>query len=400
MTIGAINARFYLNYGSFKLEADLSLPGSGISVLFGDSGSGKTSLLRCMAGLERPQHGFFSINGNIWQDSVKNFFLPTHQRSLGYVFQEANLFPHLSVRGNLQFGFKRIVNQFNPKQGLTKLAPFIHSRSQMVRQTNHERTQNTLRPELVEGRTQDLFKPVIALLGISHLLDRMPDRLSGGERQRVAIARALVLNPAILLMDEPLASLDSKRKQEVMPYLLKLQQEFNIPIVYVTHSRQEVMQLADYLVVLENGAVQASGSLPYMLTRLDLPLAQDKEAASVWQGKLTGYDKEFQLANVEFNGVSLSLPNIDATDGTQLRVQIHARDVSLTLVAPSQTSILNVLPATITGLADDHSGHTIVRLACGQETLLAHITRKSSQLLGLQQGKSVFAQIKGTSLLH
>ncbi|ESS73010.1 molybdenum import ATP-binding protein ModC [Methyloglobulus morosus KoM1] len=361
MTAGAINARFQLDYGSFKLEADLSLPGSGISVLFGDSGSGKTSLLRCMAGLERPQRGFFGINGNVWQDSDKNLFVPTHRRSLGYVFQDANLFPHLNVSENLQFGLKRLAKQ------------------------------------LGNGA---ILHPVIDLLGIAHLLERMPDRLSGGERQRVAIARALVLNPAILLMDEPLASLDLKRKQEVLPFLLKLQQEFNIPIVYVTHSRQEVMQLADFLVVLENGAVQASGSLPDMLTRLDLPLAQDKEAASVWQGKVTGYDNEFQLSNVEFNGVSLSLPNIEAAMDTRVRVQIHARDVSLTLEEPNQTSILNVLPAMITGLADDHSGHTFVRLACGQETLLAHITRKSAQLLGLHKGKPVFAQIKGTSLLH
>ncbi len=361
MKTGAIIARFQLDYGSFKLDADLSLPGSGISVLFGDSGSGKTTLLRCMAGLERPQHGFFGINGKIWQDSDKNLFVPAHQRCLGYVFQEANLFPHLSVNGNLQFGLKRIATQ----------------------QSN-----GTILNEVVE------------LLGIGNLLDRKPDRLSGGERQRVAIARALVLNPAILLMDEPLASLDLKRKQEVLPYLLKLQQEFAIPIVYVTHSRQEVMQLADYLVILENGHVQADGVLTDMLGRLDLPLAQDKDAASVWQGTISGHDNEFQLSNVEFNGVSLSLPNIDAGYGTRLRVQIHARDVSLSLEAPSQTSILNVLPATITGLADDQSGHTIVRLTCGQETLLAHITRKSSQLLGLRADLPVFAQIKGTSLLH
>lgn len=361
MTIGTINALIQLEYGSFRLETDLSLPGSGISVLFGESGSGKTSLLRCMAGLERSQHGIISINGHFWQDSEKNLFIPPHQRNLGYVFQEANLFPHLSVRDNLQFGLKRIVT----KQ--------------------------------INGT---ILNAVVELLGINHLLDRMPDRLSGGERQRVAIARALVLNPDILLMDEPLASLDLKRKQEAMPYLLKLQQEFNLPIVYVTHSRQEVMQLADYLVILENGRVQAAGRLSVILTRLDLPLTQDKEAASVWQGKVTGYDKEFQLANVEFNGVSLSLPNINHANGTQLRVQILARDVSLTLAAPSQTSILNVLPATITGLANDNSGHTIVRLRCGQETLLAHITRKSSHLLSLQEGKSVYAQIKGTSLLH
>ena len=361
MTNGAIDARFQLDYGSFQLDAELSLPSFGVSVLFGESGSGKTSLLRCMAGLERSAHGFFAINGHVWQDSSLNLFLPTHRRSLGYVFQEANLFPHLTVAENLRFGVKR----------------------------------------LATGRRNDAkLNSVIELLGITHLLDRMPDRLSGGERQRIAIARALVLNPAILLMDEPLASLDLRRKQEIVPYLLKLQQEFAIPIVYVTHSRREVMQLADYLVVLDKGRVQASGTLLDMLTRLDLPLAQDNDAASVLLGTITGHDHEYQLANVEFNGISLSLPNVDATEGTRLRVQIRARDVSLTLIAPSQTSVLNVLPATITCLADDQSGHTFVRLACGQETLLAHITRKSSQLLGLREGMTVFAQIKGTSIFY
>lgn len=360
MTAKAINACFQVNYGSFQLDADLALPGTGITALYGPSGSGKTTLLRCMAGLQKPRQGFFSINGNVWQDSEKNLFLPTYQRSLGYVFQEANLFPHLSVADNLQFGLKRTARQ--------------------------------------QGNGVNL-NAVIELFGIGQLLDRMPERLSGGERQRVAIARALVLNPAILLMDEPLASLDLKRKQEVMPFLLKLQQEFDIPIVYVTHSRQEVMQLADTLVMLDQGRVQAIGALSDMLSRLDLPLAQEKNAACVWRGTITGHDAEFQLSSVQFAGVTLSLPHIDSPAQNKLRVQIQARDVSITLQEPRLTSILNVLPATITGLADDQSGHTTVKLQCGQETLIAHITRKSSQILELRAGMPVFAQIKGTSLL-
>jgi molybdate transport system ATP-binding protein len=197
-----------------------------------------------------------------------------------------------------------------------------------------------------------------------------------------------------------LASLDSKRKQEVMPYLLKLQQEFNLPIVYVTHSHEEALQLADTLVLLENGRVQAAGKVNETLGRIDLPLAKEKEAAVVWRVVVTSHEPEFRLTHVDFNGGSLNLPMIDAQPGTRLRVQVHARDVSITLQAPNQTSILNVLPATITGMADEQDGQTVVQLQVGQQTLLSHITRKSAQLLGLQTGLPVFAQIKGTSLLH
>jgi molybdate transport system ATP-binding protein len=361
MTTGQISAFFQLNYGDFQFAVDLVLPSSGVTVLLGPSGCGKTTLLRCMAGLEQSLNGYFAINGTVWQDSEKNLFLPTYERSLGYVFQEANLFPHLTVANNLQFGLKRLAIQHNSNAHLNA---------------------------------------AIELLGISHLLDRMPERLSGGEKQRVAIARALVLNPTILLMDEPLASLDSKRKQEVMPYLIKLQQEFNIPIVYVTHSQQEAAQLADYLVLLENGRVQAAGNVNETLGRINLPLAKDKQAAVVWQVVVASHEPEFRLTHVDFNGGSLSLPMIAAPAGTKLRVQIHARDVSITLQASSQTSILNVLPATITGMTDDLDGQTVVQLQVGQQTLLSHVTRKSAQLLALKIGIPVFAQIKGTSILH
>jgi molybdate transport system ATP-binding protein len=361
MNTSIITACFQLNFGDFQFDVDLCLPGSGVTVLLGPSGCGKTTLLRCIAGLERSPNGYFAINGTVWQNSDNNLFVPTHQRSLGYVFQEANLFPHLSVNGNLQFGLKRIATQQNDN--------------------NH-------------------LNSVIELLGISYLLDRMPERLSGGEKQRVAIARALVLNPDILLLDEPLASLDEKRKQEVMPFLLKLHQKLKIPVIYVTHSQQEAAQLADTLVLLDNGRVQAAGSVSETLSRIDLPLAQDKQAAVVWQVVITRHEPEFRLTHVDFNGGSLSLPAIDLPLGSNIRVQIHARDVSLTLQAPRLTSILNVLPAIISGIADDYDGQTVVQLQVGGETLLSHITRKSAQHLALQVALPVFAQIKGTSLLH
>ncbi|MEI6708902.1 MAG: molybdenum ABC transporter ATP-binding protein [Methylococcales bacterium] len=355
-----IIAQFKLNYGTFSLDVDLRLPSSGITVLFGHSGSGKTTLLRCIAGLQHAPQGFLSINGSIWQDSDHKLFLPTHKRSLGYVFQEANLFAHLTVLDNLAFGLKRIMQKPNTEK----------------------------------------FKQIIELLGIEHLMERMPERLSGGERQRVAIARALVLNPEVLLMDEPLASLDSKRKQEIMPFLTRLHNELNIPVLYVTHSQQEVAQLADYLVVLENGNVQAAGLLSDTFSRVDLPLAQDKQASSVWQVKIIEHETAYHLTRVAFAGGELSLPAINAALGTALRIQIYARDVSITLEVSKVTSILNVLPATITDIVDDEDGQSVVRLQVGSQPLLAHITRKSAQLLALQTGMMVYVQIKGTSILN
>jgi len=355
-----IKASFKLNYGDFKLDVNLKLPSTGVSVLFGDSGSGKTTLLRCIAGLEQAPQGYLEINGAIWQDSEHNIFLPTYKRPLGYVFQDANLFSHLTVLGNLHYGLKRVRNNL----GLIKL------------------------------------NQTIALLGISHLLERMPNNLSGGERQRVAIARALALNPEILLMDEPLASLDVKRKQEILPYLSRLHQQLDIPVVYVTHSQQEVAQLADTLVILEDGHILASGPLSETQSRLDLPLAQDRVATTVWQVTIAEHESDYHLTRVAFDGGSLSLPAVDGNIGTALRVQIYARDVSITLAEPNATSILNVLPAVISQLIEGRDSQAVVQLQVGKQLLLAHITRKSLLLLGLQIGMPVFVQIKGTSILN
>jgi molybdate transport system ATP-binding protein len=359
MTTSTIAARFRIAYSAFLLDVDLRLSTCGVTVLFGESGSGKTTLLRCIAGLERAPRGFLAVGGDIWQDSERSIFLATHRRPLGYVFQEANLFPHLSVLGNLQYGLKRV--------------------PQDMRTISLEHT--------------------IELLDIGHLLERMPTRLSGGERQRVAIARALAAAPRLLLMDEPLAALDDKRKREILPFLTRLHRELQIPVLYVTHSRQEVAQLADYLVVLAEGKEVVSGPLSETLTRLDAPPALDKQAASVWQVRISSHEPEYHLTHVEFAGGTLSLPYCNAPPGTLLRVQIYASDVSIALQAPSASSILNILPARITGIADDRCGQTVVRLDAGGEPLLAHITHKSARLLGLETGMAVYAQIKGTSIL-
>lgn len=360
MTATAIGACFRLDYGAFCLDVDLRLPAAGVTVLFGESGSGKTTLLRCIAGLERAPEGILSVAGDVWQDSERGIFLPTHRRPLAYVFQEANLFPHLSVLDNLQYGLKRVAKDM---------------------------------------RSIDL-QHIIELLDIGPLLARMPSRLSGGERQRVAIARALAAAPRLLLMDEPLASLDDKRKQEILPFLTRLHRELQIPVLYVTHSRQEVAQLADHLVLLAEGKEVVSGPLAETLTRLDAPPALDKQAASVWQVRVAGHEPDYHLTRVEFDGGALSLPYLDAPPGTPLRVQIYAGDVSIALRESSGSSILNILPARIAGIADGQDGQTVLRLNVGNEALLAHITRKSAMLLGLETGMQVYAQIKGTSILH
>lgn len=356
--MNAITAQFKLDYGAFILDVDLRLPSSGVTVFFGHSGSGKTTLLRCIAGLQKAPNGFLDINGTVWQDSSKKFFLPTYQRSLGYVFQEANLFAHLTVFDNLCYGLKRLKQSPNTPQ----------------------------------------FQQIIELLGIAHLMQRLPERLSGGERQRVAIARALVLNPDLLLMDEPLAALDNKRKQEIMPFLTRLHNELKIPVFYVTHAQQEVAQLADYLVLLDNGKVQAAGLLSETLSRIDL--TEDYEASSVWQVTIIEQDTDYHLTRVAFVGGELLLPNIAEAINTTLRLQIYARDVSITLEANLASSILNVLPAIITEIVHGEKGQSMVQLTVGNQLLLARITQKSVHSLQLQTGMNVYVQIKSTSLLN
>ena len=355
-----IEARFQLDYGSsFQLDVDLKLPNSGVSVLFGESGSGKTSVLRCIAGLQKPASSRLEINDRVWQDSSQNLFLPAYQRPVGYVFQQANLFPHLTVSENINFGVKRLGRSHQPA-ALTDL---------------------------------------IELLGISQLLKRYPVKLSGGEQQRVAIARALALNPEILLLDEPLAALDLKRKQEVLPYLQRLQQSLQIPMIYITHSLTEMAQLADHLVLLANGRVLAAGDLSSTLTQIDLPWAQQRDASVVWPVTLVEHDHHEQLSKVSFAGGELYLPLINAALGKLLRLQIFARDVSITLHYPAASSILNIISATITEIKQLEPGQVLLKLKVGESILLAHITAKSSRLLNLLVGGQVYVQIKGSSVV-
>ncbi|MGQ9427590.1 molybdenum ABC transporter ATP-binding protein [Gilvimarinus sp. F26214L] len=363
-----IELRFLLNYAGantpgFTLDVDLTIPGQGITALFGPSGSGKTTLLRCIAGLERAQQGRLIVNGQTWQDGSN--FLPTHKRPLGYVFQEASLFPHLSAMGNLQYAIKRSGNnRFGNK-----------------------------------NESADRLEHTTALLGISHLLDRRPHQLSGGERQRVAIARALLIDPKLLLMDEPLAALDLARKQEILPYLEALHRELTIPILYVSHSPDEVARLADHLVAMDHGKVLASGPLSETLARIDFPIPLGADTGVVWEATVKDIDPHWHLARATFQGGELWLRDSNLQVNQHLRLRILANDVSLALQHHADSSILNVLPATVTQIADGDDGATLVRLDVQGSPLLARVTRKSVEHLGLEIGKGVWAQVKSVALV-
>jgi len=354
-----ISARFRVDRGNFNLDVDLNLPGRGITALFGHSGSGKTTCLRAMAGLERAPEAYFAVGDEVWQDEARRHFVPPHQRAIGVVFQEASLFPHLSVLGNMEFGQKR--------------ASAVKARFAV--------------PEIAR------------LLGIEHLLERSPKQLSGGERQRVAIARALLAEPRILLMDEPLAALDLKRKLEILPYLERLHSELAIPIIYVSHAPDEVARLADHLVLLDDGRVVASGPLNSVLSRIDLPATFADDAGVVIEAAVAEHEAD-ELTRLEFPGGKIYVSRRHEPVGTPLRCRIHARDVSLALIPQAQTSILNCVSAVVVDLAPtDTPGHVLVKLEVTGEPLLARITKRSAENLGIRPGLTLSAQIKAVALL-
>jgi molybdate transport system ATP-binding protein len=357
-----IQMRLKLGYPGFALDVDLQLPGRGVTALYGHSGSGKTTCLRCIAGLERADQGFIQVNDEVWQDSDNRIFVAPHKRALGYVFQEASLFPHLSVLANLEFGLKRI--------------PKPQRRVDMAHATE--------------------------LLGISHLLDRHPQHLSGGERQRVGMARALLTSPKLLLMDEPLAALDAQRKSEILPYLQRLHDELDIPVLYVSHSQDEVARLADHIVLLSNGKALASGPIGQTLARLDLPLAMGDDAGVVIEGRVSAYDADYQLLSLQLPNTSLDIrvPHTPMDVGQALRCKVQARDVSLSLDNTGHCSILNRLPATVVSeMNADNAAHVLIRLDAAGTPLLARITRYSRDQLNVHPGQPLWAQIKAVAVL-
>jgi molybdate transport system ATP-binding protein len=360
-TMPPLELRVRLPRAHFALKVDITLPARGITVLLGASGSGKTSLLRSVAGLEQAAHARICIAGKVWQDSAQGVNLPTWQRPLGYVFQEASLFDHLDVLGNLRFAQKRAGHRV---------------RSDLL---------------ALDG--------VIDLLGLAPLLARRTQDLSGGERQRVAIARALATQPELLLLDEPLASLDPARRQDILPWLERLRDELQVPMLYVTHSVDEASRLADTLVVLANGQVTVVGPTADVLAQVETPLSLGDEACALLRVHVAELDARWHLARLDFAGGSLWLPSTGMALGAGLRLRVLARDVSLTTQEPTHTSIQNVLPCTVQAVVDDvQPAQALVQLACGDALLLARITRRSVHALGLRAGLPVWAQIKAMAL--
>jgi molybdate transport system ATP-binding protein len=357
-----IEARLALPRRGFTLDVALALPERGVTALFGPSGCGKTTVLRALAGLERAA-GRVALGTEVWQDDAAGRFVPTHQRAIGYVIQEAALFPHLDVQRNLAYGQKRIGTA-------ARRIP---------------------------------LDQVIELLGIAHLLARRPATLSGGERQRVAIARALATSPRLLLMDEPLAALDPKRKAEVLPYLDRLHEELGIPVVYVSHSIDEVARLADHLVLMDAGRVLADGPLPDMLARLDLPVAFGDDAGVVLDAVVGERDAQWQLARLDVDGQACRLWSRDAglPVGRRVRLRVLARDVSLTRTPQTGTSIGNQLRGTVEAIADDdHPALALVRVRVGSAPVVARLTRRSAHALELAVGMPVWAQVKTVALME
>jgi len=355
-----IQARLAIAYPGFRLEVDLDVPGRGVTALFGPSGSGKSTCLRAIAGLERAHGGYVSVNDEVWQDDAEGLFVPTHQRALGYVFQESSLLSHLNVEANLEYAFRR---------------------------AGHP-------PGSAE------FQRIVELLGIGSLLKRDCERLSGGERQRVAIARALLTRPRLLLLDEPLASLDLQRKSEILPYLERLHDELDVPSIYVSHMPDEVARLADHLVLLDGGAVVASGPLQEIMTRLDLPSRFTENASVVVETVVDGHDNVDHLTHLRFGGGTLYVPQRQERAGNKVRCRIEARDVSLTLERQSDTSILNIIHAVVLEMVPfEHPAHVLVRLDAHGTPLLARITRRSWNNLGLAPGSRVWAQVKTVVLV-
>ncbi|WP_374372623.1 molybdenum ABC transporter ATP-binding protein [Dongia sp.] len=349
-----------ITFGDFKLAVMESVPLQGITALFGPSGCGKSTLLRILAGLERRASGTVTFAGETWQSAAGKNALPAHRRGTGYVFQDARLLPHLDVAGNLRYAEKR---------------------------SRH----------VPSGITLD---QVVAALDLAPLLTRHATSLSGGERQRVAIGRTLLTRPRLLLMDEPLAALDFKRKAEILPYIERLPSVFGVPAIYVTHDIDEVARLADRMIVLRDGKLVASGAVEQVLERLDLPANGERyEPGVALQARIIGHDAHYHLTQLDLQGQSLSVPLLEAAIDTNLRLRIRARDVAIATERPQGISVRNVLNVRIAEIASKpDTAHADLMLDIGNAHIRARITRQSAEELRLGVGQDVFALVKSVTL--
>jgi len=344
--------------GGFQLDASFSC-GEGVTAIFGQSGAGKTTVVNAIAGLVRPRKGRITLNGETLFDAERGVHVPARKRRFGYVFQEGRLFPHLTVRRNLTYS-------------------------------------RLFRPGRLEPGELD---HIVELLGLADLLERRPAQLSGGEKQRVAIGRALLARPRLLLLDEPLASLDLPRKGEILRYLELLRDEVQVPIIYVSHAVEEVVRLADTVVLMSSGRVVATGGVEDVMGRPDLrPVAGTFEGGAVVDARVVEQDMQYDLATLAFDGGTLRVTNLDALIGEPVRVRIRARDVSIALDPPQRISIQNVLRGKIAGIGLEHGGIVDVSITVGAVTLRSRVTRRAAEQLALEPGLDIYALIKAVSL--
>jgi molybdate transport system ATP-binding protein len=344
-------------FPSIQINIEFEVPTPGVTVLFGPSGSGKSTVIAAAAGLLRPDECRIAVDGNVLVDTGRGTWLPPERRRVGLVFQDSRLFPHMSVATNLRFGFRR-----SPP-----------------------------------GKVK--FDEVVELLGIADLLARKPNTLSGGERQRVAIGRALLAQPHLLLMDEPLASLDSSRKAEILPYLARLKSALALPIVYVTHSLDEVARLADSMVLIEGGQVIGCDTASELAVRADLPFARRDDAGALLNCRITAHDVERELTHLATSGRDFVVPLVDMPVGTECRIRIPAREVALATDVPKAISLHNVIAGKVRRLAADRERRSVlVEVALADHALLSRITADAVTRLGLEPGKDVLALVKSTSI--
>ncbi len=344
--------------GGFELQAAFETD-ARVTALFGRSGAGKTSLVSLIAGLTRPDRGRIEIDGQVLFDGAAGVDMPAERRRVGYVFQEGRLFPHLTVRRNLLYG----------------------------------------RDLVPAGEHYVQLDPIVQLLGLADLLDRRPGDLSGGEKQRVAIGRALLASPRVLLLDEPLASLDAHRKNEILQYIELMRDEVRIPMIYVSHSAEEVVRLADWVVLMSAGKVAAAGEVEDVMGRPDLRSATGMfEGGTVIDARVTAQDMQYDLATLSFDGGTLTVTNLDALIGEPVRVRIRARDVSIALDPPQRISIQNVLRGRVESIGKPVGGVVDVTLVVGTVHLRSRVTRRAVEQLALAPGLEVYAMIKAVSL--
>jgi molybdate transport system ATP-binding protein len=344
-------------FPSIQMDVTFEVPSPGVTVLFGPSGSGKSTVINAAAGLLRPDACRIEVDGQVFADTRSGIWLPPERRRAGLVFQDSRLFPHMSVATNLRFGLRRV------------------------------------------GPGAIGFDDIVDLLGIAALLDRRPRTLSGGERQRVAIGRALLAQPRLLLMDEPLASLDSARKAEILPYLIRLKTSLRLPVLYVTHALDEIVRLADSLVLLEAGHVVGFGSVSEVASRADLPLAQRDDAGAVLICRVERHDTGRALTRLQGGGCPLLVPLLDLPLHAECRARIPAREVILAGKAPDSISLHNIIPGTVGRIMPDAARRSVVvEVGLPNGALLARVTPDAVVRLGLSPGSPVLALIKSTSI--